>query len=320
MSSQSGITISQELLNVYKKLRENDSLVIKVNDSLIELIPDENYKSNSNDIFGNLKSYIKNEYPQPGYIIVVMDSIQYFISFIPDNAPIKQKMLYASTKNTILNNLGSNNFTKKLNFTELDELNLGSLEDDGVSAPLNDDEKILKDMNNMELENVHGYKKELASMSSSDILYKFDLSLIEQFENLDNKLVIFNIDLKNEVIKLIENYNNIKVNDLISKLESVSVGGPKYVLYNYGSGLAFIYTCPSGSPVKERMIYASFKNTLITELKSKYDVKIDKDLEVGDLEELEISELQGSEVTESPPSSASSSNLKFSKPKGPRRR
>lgn len=80
------------------------------------------------------------------------------------------------------------------------------------------------------------------------------------------------------------------------------------------------------------MIYASFKNSLINHLKdklSKSGLTIDKNLEVGDLDELELSDLQPEEQQQqqgedsesiSSASSSSKAGLKFNKPRGPRRR
>ena len=93
------------------------------------------------------------------------------------------------------------------------------------------------------------------------------------------------------------------------------------------------------------MIYASFKNSLINHLNQLIkstniddDIIIDKNIEVGDLDEIELSQLQesnelihdtntngnnnsSSNSLSSNNSSLSSKNgLKFNKPKGPRRR
>ncbi|KAI5969415.1 TWF1 [Candida margitis] len=356
MSTQSGITVSEELSKTVKD--DTSTILIKVSPDSTQLIPESSFpqpnSSSLSSIFDDLHAYISKQYPQPVYIILPYQSSKVFISFIPDSAPIKQKMLYASTKNTLLSNLGSSSFAYKLAWTELDELNAEYLQkvinEDGATGPLTEDEKILQNLNNKShIQGYgHGFKKELASMSSqtssaSDILYKFDDELANEFSNLtknanDYRLLVFNIDLSNEVIKLTSKNTNVELTSLVKKLQDNSPSGPTYSIYNYApQKYTFIYSCPSGSSVKDRMIYAASKNSLINHLKTylNQDVILDKNLEVGDLDELELSELEvvddndevsgsGSVTPASTSSSASatkpSTGLKFSKPKGPRRR
>ncbi|KAG5421584.1 TWF1 [Candida metapsilosis] len=353
MSTQSGITVSDELANEVKQ--DGSTIIIKVSPDSTQLIPDPSFSQPSStsisSTFEQLHSYIAKQFPQPAYIILPYESSRVFISFIPDSAPIKQKMLYASTKNTLLSNLGSSSFAYKFAWTELDELSAEYLEkvinEDGESGPLTEDEKILQSLNNQThiQGQEYGFKRELASMSSqspssasSDILYKFDQELENEFKNLsidanDQRLLIFNIDLSSESIKLTKEVAKVDLGSLIQSLQSNSPSGPTYSIYNYSPNhYTFIYSCPSGSSVKDRMIYAASKNSLINHLKTYLndDTVLDKNLEVGDLDELELSELEatddtsGSATPASTSSSASaskpSSGLKFNKPKGPRRR
>ncbi|RLV95738.1 Twinfilin-1 [Spathaspora sp. JA1] len=358
MSTQSGITTSPELLDAFKNLK-SQALIIKVSSDSTQLIPDPNYSSNATSsiesLFNSINEYISKEFPHPSYIIIPDNEDYVFISFIPDVAPIKQKMLYASTKNTLLSSLGSYNFPKNKTFawTELNEVtwsNYNSSVQDTSSGPLSKDEEIIKTLNKLQDLDLssqtsldhHGFKKELPSIgggasatsSGSDILGKFTAELQQEFDSLkDNvssyKLITFNI--KNEEIVLNNTETDVRLVDLIPSLtrsENKQKATPLYAVYNYQiNKFAFIYSCPSGSPVRERMVYAASKVSLIShinELLKPSNLSIDKNLEVGDLDELELSQLDGeSEVPT--PSSASSANsnrigLKFSKPKGPRRR
>lgn len=410
MSTQSGITISSQLNDAYKNLSTNSALIIKISSDSTELIPDQiitgsdNTTSTTKDItilepiFEKLINQISQEFPHPSYIVISYNSNQYFISFIPDIAPIKQKMLYASTKNSLITNLGGNKLIKKFAWTELDELALNyfikSIDDDQgsnikkeeeeeeLNSLLTEDEITLQKLNNLSLYSTtnhhhhhhHGFKKKLPSMTNDDgsttgsgnadqdILYKFTPELTEQLQSIiensspessndnDNKksLISFNIDTTKELLTLKSIDTQIEINQLIDTLNNHTSSriSPQYILYNYQIGkLAFIYSCPSGSSVKDRMIYASFKNSLINHLNQLIkstniddDIIIDKNIEVGDLDEIELSQLQdanelihdtntngnnnsSSNSLSSNNSSLSSKNgLKFNKPKGPRRR
>lgn len=406
MSTQSGITISSQLNDAYKNLSTNSALIIKISSDSTELIPDQiitgsdNTTSTTKDItilepiFEKLINQISQEFPHPSYIVISYNSNQYFISFIPDIAPIKQKMLYASTKNSLITSLGGNKLIKKFAWTELDELTLNyfikSIDDDQgsnikkeeeeeLNSLLTEDEITLQKLNNLSLYSTtnhhhHGFKKKLPSMTNDDgsttgsgnadqdILYKFTPELTEQLQSIiensspessndnDNKksLISFNIDTTKELLTLKSIDTQIEINQLIDTLNNHTSSriSPQYILYNYQIGkLAFIYSCPSGSSVKDRMIYASFKNSLINHLNQLIkstniddDIIIDKNIEVGDLDEIELSQLQesnelihdtntngnnnsSSNFLSSNNSSLSSKNgLKFNKPKGPRRR
>lgn len=406
MSTQSGITISSQLNDAYKNLSANSALIIKISSDSTELIPDQiitgsdNTTSTTKDItilepiFEKLINQISQEFPHPSYIVISYNSNQYFISFIPDIAPIKQKMLYASTKNSLITSLGGNKLIKKFAWTELDELTLNyfikSIDDDQgsnikkekeeeLNSLLTEDEITLQKLNNLSLYSTtnhhhHGFKKKLPSMTNDDgsttgsgnadqdILYKFTPELTEQLQSIiensspessndnDNKksLISFNIDTTKELLTLKSIDTQIEINQLIDTLNNHTSSriSPQYILYNYQIGkLAFIYSCPSGSSVKDRMIYASFKNSLINHLNQLIkstniddDIIIDKNIEVGDLDEIELSQLQdanelihdtntngnnnsSSNSLSSNNSSLSSKNgLKFNKPKGPRRR
>ncbi|KGT70860.1 hypothetical protein MEK_02106 [Candida albicans 12C] len=407
MSTQSGITISSQLNDAYKNLSTNSALIIKLSSDFTELIPDQiitgsdNTTSTTKDItilepmFEKLINQISQEFPHPSYIVISYNSNQYFISFIPDIAPIKQKMLYASTKNSLITSLGGNKLIKKFAWTELDELTLNyfikSIDDDQgfdikkeeeeeLNSLLTEDEITLQKLNNLSLYSTtnhhhhHGFKKKLPSMTNDDgsttgsgnadqdILYKFTPELTEQLQSIiensspessndnDNKksLISFNIDTTKELLTLKSIDTQIEINQLIDTLNNHTSSriSPQYILYNYQIGkLAFIYSCPSGSSVKDRMIYASFKNSLINHLNQLIkstniddDIIIDKNIEVGDLDEIELSQLQdanelihdtntngnnnsSSNSLSSNNSSLSSKNgLKFNKPKGPRRR
>ncbi|RCK67181.1 Twinfilin-1 [Candida viswanathii] len=351
MSTQSGITVSQELNESFRSLPPTSALIIKISPDSTELIPDKTITSNTSaSLFADLNSHISSQFPDPAYIVISsddQDDAKSFISFIPDVAKLRSKMLYASTRNTIINSLGSG-IGPKVAFSELDELTWDSFQksiasDDNaadVGLLLTEDEKILQGINNLSSFGNHGYKKKLASMGgeedlakNQDILYKFDPELTAAFDGVSStdadKLIVFNIDLAAELVKLQTVESGVGVNQLVKVLDGANaIKSPQYSVYAYRPGsLAFIYSCPSGSAVKDRMVYAAFKNSLINHLKGKLagaGVAIDKNLEVGDLDELELSELQSGqqEEAESVDSSSSSSKtgLKFNKPKGPRRR
>lgn len=364
MSTQSGITSSEGLLNAFKNFLEG-ALVVKLSPDNTQLVVDDDFQSKEkgiSEVLSDLNKYVSSIYPHPVYIIFPLSSsanskADYaFISFIPDVAPIREKMLYASTKNTLLTQLGSNNFSKSHTFawTELEELSFVNFKHSSEAqedGPLTHEEKTLKEINSLQgltlaetsarRGNDTAYRKKLASMhepsssSSSSgglLMFNIDSKLESEFKSLpqngDNKILIsFDIDMQNERVKLISATSGIELGTLVSKLESAidkSSVHPHFGLYNYSTNkFAFIYSCPSGSKVKDRMVYASNKQGLINHVKditTSNGLSIDKVLEIGDLDELEMREFEISEGEDNSSTPSKKNGLKFNKPKGPRRR
>ncbi|CUM68007.1 uncharacterized protein PRCAT00005722001 [Priceomyces carsonii] len=339
MSTQSGITVSKEIIT---SLSDNGSspLVIKISDDNTKLILDPEFSHKSiNELeerFKAVKEYVSSIYPQPRYVVIPKDSnSNIFISIVPDVAPIRQKMLYASTKNTLTSAISSFDIHKSdiLALTDLDELTYENYnQSDNTVNLLTKEEKTLDDINTLQdLTLDNSFKKELVSMSSPQekLLYNFDEEFQRELTSMLNsseqayKFVAFAIDSTKEVIRLVSSNDKVAIESLISEIEKVQPENyPVYILYNYSpKSYAFIYSCPSGSKVKDRMTYAAFKQGLLAHLVKEFgskDLKVDKSIEVGDPEELEIGELQVS--SNSAPSEPSKGRLKFNKPKGPRRR
>lgn len=339
MSSQSGITAALELLTTFQN-GDNDVLIVKISSDSTQLIQDTDCPHITGDlptIFPKLNKYIESIQPHPVYILIAVDNNEYaFISFIPDVAHIRDKMLYASTKNTLIQELGGGKIKKDhlFSWSELHELTFEHYESSKPKlikedGPLTEEEKVMREINSLQDLNLGSGSsgKKLASMdnSSSQLLFKIDQDLESAFNTLKAKdLIIFSIELGSESFNLIKKSTGVELSSLIDVLESCnnsSSPSPQFALYGYLNGkLVLIYTCPTSSKVKDRMIYASNKQGLVTHLKSSLaanDIKLDKIIDIGDPEELEVEELKESTVSNA---KSSNSSLRFNKPKGPRRR
>lgn len=353
MSAQSGITASPELLDSFRNLKD-EVLIVRLSSDSTHLIPETTLpvKGTIEGVFRDLHAYLEKDFPLPAFAIVPEESSSNasnaFISFIPDVAPIRSKMLYASTKNTLLIELGSSNFKKThiLSWSELEELTYESFQKAVAvhDGPLSKEEELLKEVNSLQtlsLAESSGngrnsfFKKELPSMHNSPspapllggnkgLLLKIEPQLEAEFESLaELKLIRFVVDLASELLRLISTTSDLKLEKLIEALEKPAglLPQPNFALFGYnGKSVALIYSCPSGSKVKDRMLSAANVQGLLSHLRSLAgeNATIDKVIEIGDLDELHLSDLQGSETSTEP--STSNGSLKFAKPKGPRRR
>ena len=81
----------------------------------------------------------------------------------------------------------------------------------------------------------------------------------------------------------------------ISSLSStISSTEPRYSFYRYThdyngtstSPILFIYTCPSGSKVRERMLYAASSRSAVQVAESEAGLKVEKRLEAGEPDDI----------------------------------
>lgn len=125
---QSGISVSQELYTAFNKLVSSPSergLVATIQKESI--VPQSTLPSSSGDFFndlGGLSSLLTTS--QAAYIILRRhDSAAdayVAVTYVPDAAPVRQKTLLASTRLTLVRELGTERFREQLFVTELSEL------------------------------------------------------------------------------------------------------------------------------------------------------------------------------------------------------
>lgn len=334
MSSRSGIKATPEVVHSFNQAVDT-ALVITISRDSKQLVHDSSFSaSSSNDTQSTLRaiqSHLSEIFPDPRYVIFTESESgqRIFISFVPDEAPVRLKMLFASTKNSFLQQLGSA-ITKKniLSFTELKDLEPSSFRATILlldnSAVLTDEEKNLRVLDSL-LHLSVGQNKELASVntaSPSSLFFQIDPELDSVLKSdLNSKLLVLSINTETEILNLFAEKANVSISDLIpAAQELISLKSvPAYLLYGYTPDrLVFVYLCASTCKVKARMLYAANKQGLLTHLKSDYftDGQLDQLFEVGDLDELELSPSSSEQAT----TERKNSEIKFAKPKGPRRR
>lgn len=87
------------------------------------------------------------------------------------------------------------------------------------------------------------------------------IPLFELFPVTD-KLMVQVVDVKTETLKLAGSESGVDPNSVQSH---ISPSSPQYTYYHYpdSDAVIFIYTCPSGSKIKERMLFASSRNNAL---------------------------------------------------------
>jgi twinfilin-like protein len=98
------------------------------------------------------------------------------------------------------------------------------------------------------------------------------------------------INIETETIEL-ASVTSTPVSSLSS---SISATEPRYSFYRYAheydgaslSPILFIYTCPSGSKIKERMLYASSSRSAVQVAEAEAGLQIEKKIEASSPEDI----------------------------------
>lgn len=278
---------------------------------------------------------------QPCYLLFRMDSKNetsniydwLLIVWSPESSPVREKMLFASTKASLKKEFGSANIIFDYFASTIEEISLPSfklfMERKRKEENGEHDEELLT----MQEQELRIIKQEEANLSSRNmkptktlpgVVFPLTEESVCGIQDLKEGLVSYvqlSIDVRSEVIQLEkrELHKDFEVKDLPSKASTTS---PRYHLilfpHNHDGlfhkSIVFIYSVPgSSSTVKERMLYSSCKNALLSHIHDVIGLTIHKKLECDDVTEITPEFL----VQELHPKKESGMKPQFEKPKGP---
>lgn len=319
MSTQSGIRPDDGLIEKFKHFidQKQRCLIVKVHNEQLVAGSTVAGSGTLQQDWGLIREQVSES--EPSFLVIKEDGdkkSRIFISFVPDNSPVKSKMLYASSKNTLVRELGIEFFHPQLFLTSCDELSQEfwdrHVASEASERPLTEEEKHLESYNKSESLNVvnNNLQKQKLVNDGSGLLFHVDDALSSALAEISlNEMVIAQIS-ENEEIQLVSR-GKVGVSGISTKMPAF----PSYVIYKNETGLFFIYSCPSGSKIKQRMLAASNKQAFIKFAAKSADCEFEKVVETGDPEDLELSIFAKEEAATS-----HSGTTRFSKPKGPRRR
>jgi|ERR1711974_592946 len=236
---------------------------------------------------------------KPSYFVFRMDTkndLGYqwiLVAYVPDGSSVKSRMLYASSRDFFKKQLGYPYFGNEIYGSTVEELSWeGWLEHKDrakYELPLTEEERFAKEQLIAEpvgpmavgptTEGVHGV--------AFPVLPDAEAALKELAEGSVN-LVQLNIDIDKEEVHL----QGTDTTDLDGLRKSIPEKAPLYSFYNWEhenegetvTSTLFIYSCPTGSKVKPRMLYSSVKTTAAAAAE-KAGNTIDKKLEITDPED-----------------------------------
>ena len=196
-------------------------------------------------------------------------------------------MLFASTRLSLVRELGTERFRDSLSVTEVKELEKEEWEKHEASgelkAPLTEEEETLRGVREAEAEargGTQGRKLETGGHFALSLSMEAKGAL-EGFVRGGENLLQLRIDVGTETIELASTTSIVSPQDLSSAISGTE---PRYTFFKYTHSLSgseespivFIYTCPSGSKIKERMVYASTKQGFVADAEKEFGIEVAK--------------------------------------------
>ncbi|XP_028142934.1 twinfilin [Diabrotica virgifera virgifera] len=302
MSHQTGIRANDELKKFFAKCKEGMVRLVKVSIKDEQLVLDASSSVKHNwekDFDTNIQPLLEEN--QPCYIIYRLDTKDslghewLLISWSPDTAPVRQKMLYASTKATLKQEFGTAQIKEEIHGTVSSDITLNGYirhkKSVAAPAPLSMREEELQELRKTEVHTEINIatKQQTAGGVAFPITETAKQALIDMASGSYDYLQ-FRIDIEEEIIHLVS-AENISLAKLPSKVPKDS---GRYHLYkfkhthegDYTESMVFIYSMPGyNCPIKERMLYSSCKNPL-TDTISNLGIEIAKKVEIDSGDEL----------------------------------
>ncbi|KAI9706791.1 MAG: Twinfilin-1 [Bogoriella megaspora] len=295
---QSGISASQDLRDAFKTLLTTPTqrgLLASISNET--LIPSSTVPSTSPDFHTDLSNLTPLLKPnEAAYILLRADppsSTQCVaITYVPDTAPVRQKMLFAATRLTLVRELGTEHFSSTIFATTIDELSAEGWakheKHEELAAPLTEEEKSLAGVKEAEAEESRGTEARRGHVSSG-VSFPITEEAVGALKGLGmGGLVQLKIDVPTETITLASTGEATPE----SLATTISADEPRYSFYRHASEtdgsspVVFIYTCPSGSKIKERMLYASSRSSVIAVAASEAGIEVAKKLEATEPSEI----------------------------------
>lgn len=235
---------------------------------------------------------------EPCFILFRMSSPANWllITFADDRAPVREKMLLASTGVTFKSEFGQCNIQYEYHATSKQSLTLEAFERWMQSlkepGPLSEVER--------EIENAYREQKAVsastvAAQTLKGVLFPMDnnaVSALKTMKNGETNYVQLSVDTLNEAIKLEMTEANISPKKLC---EVIPRDKPRYHFYRFihtykdrsYDSIVFIYSMPSsGCTIKERMLYSSCKQPFLQSVLDLTGIKPDTRVEMDSKDRL----------------------------------
>ncbi|KIJ63252.1 hypothetical protein HYDPIDRAFT_113217 [Hydnomerulius pinastri MD-312] len=275
MAATSGIGVTEELTQAFSATIDSKSVrfikVVIQNESLVPVTSIEVSGSLEEDLV-QLQDHLEDQ--EPCYILAQLDnppSEWLLISYVPDSAKVRDKMLYASTRNSLTKSLGSTVFTDSIFATSKADVTpegyAAHKRHQAAPKPLSAREQEMADIKAAEREagtKYEGSRVRQNHLGQSEVGYKWHQDAEDAVKELStgegNRLVVLQINASEEMVLK----EKTTVEDVNALSSSIPISEPSFSIFAWansysttGRDIVFIYSCPSTSPIKSRMVYSS---------------------------------------------------------------
>ncbi|KAK0252270.1 Twinfilin-1 [Friedmanniomyces endolithicus] len=318
---QSGISASQALQHAFNDLVSSPgkrAVVASIQNE--QIMPTTTISANSSrfeDDLHQLQTHLSST--QATYILLKVDNSApdgyAAITFVPNAAPVRQKMLFASTRLSLVRELGLERFREQVFCTEASELTAEGWarheKHEALAAPLTEEESGLKGVKDAEAAESLGTQGRRGHVTGR-IDVKTGEGVVEALELLKEE------GCKGTVVQL-----KYALPEEVLTLDSSTDGVAPEDVKEAGGGIVFIYTCPTSSRIKERMIYSTGKSWTRTVAERDAGITIAKALEATEPSEITADMLGGGQAGAADGEASNAAGEKkagFARPKRPGRR
>ncbi|CDO72895.1 hypothetical protein BN946_scf185002.g80 [Trametes cinnabarina] len=352
MSAPTGIEVSPELSSAFSEAVESRNIrFLKISIQNESLVPSHTVAPSGTleEDLDRLTDILDDDVP--AYVLVRLDNPQsewLAVYYVPDTAKVRDKMLYAATRNTLTKSLGSAHFTDNIFATSKADLGSEAYAKHRrhivAPPPMSAREKEMEAVKAAEREaGGRSYEGSRARQNHvrQGVGLKWSNEAQDAIKDLgaaeDSRLVVLSIDPATETL-LLSSTQEIDVSGLGNAIPATD---PSYAFFAWPHSLTSpprreivpIYSCPSASPVRHRMLYSSAVLSVVNDVKEllsssgSTSTLASRKVETSDPLELDekylISELGlGSAGAPAQGVQAEASDIKpkFARPKGPGRK
>lgn len=293
------------------------------------IVPGASVSSNSSTFLSDLSGLQSHVQPNAALYILLRradalsspDKSLVAVTYVPNAAPVRQKMLFASTRLTLVRELGGEHFAESIFTTEADELTAQGWEKHvahtGSENPLTAEEQSLQDIKDAEALESRGTRGQGLAQGGRIAIRADDAiagALRALGEGSGENLVQLRMDGATETLQLV----SVSTATAASLSREIDTKEPRYSFYRHDdpeSSIVFISTCPSAAKIRERMLYAASRGNVVSLAQNEGGLKVAKKMEATNPDEVTEQVIRDEFKVEAPPESKG-----FSKPKRPGRR
>jgi len=259
----------------------------------LELVSEGKSSGSTSVDFNNLKTVLV---PKEACFIVFRAKESFesgpwaLVSFIPDEIPVSDRMVYSSSIARVKEVFGFDNFGEDRRFGDIDEVNWSNVRNTTTTTPTTTTTTSSSSSSSSSTTTSNTDKPWSARELATQELDKGEMQARKEYEQGKQAPGIhaLNIPLTPEAEKALTDLKEKRVNWVQLSIDSegksmtvvvakqvspplsslVDPKEPQFYIYDRNGTIALIYACSDNSPVKHRMIYPTSKAALADKLKS----------------------------------------------------